>query len=63
MAEKNRVNVSTGPPAPRLSAKERQAARIAELANKQSELKREAAERRAKRAAESGADSVTPNQS
>lgn len=51
MTYKNRMRVSTGPPAPRLSAKERHAAQVAELANKQSELKREAAERRAKREA------------
>jgi len=53
MASKNKVSVSTDPNAYRLSANERRAARAAEIANKQGELKREAAERRAKRANES----------
>ncbi|MGI8413327.1 MAG: hypothetical protein ACR2LV_08275 [Solirubrobacteraceae bacterium] len=35
----------------RLSANERRAARLAEVANKQADLKREAAQRRAERAA------------
>jgi hypothetical protein len=52
MAPKNKVSVSTDSQTYRLSANERRAARVAEIANKQSELKREAAERRAKRAKE-----------
>jgi hypothetical protein len=50
MAPKNKVSVSTDSQTYRPSANERRAARVAEIANKQSELKREAAERRAKRA-------------
>jgi len=50
MAPKNKVSVSTDSQTYRLSANERRAARVAEIANKQGELKREAAERRAKRA-------------
>ena len=53
MADKNKVSFSSRPGTPRLSAKERNAAQAAELANKQSQLKREAAERRAKREAQS----------
>jgi hypothetical protein len=60
MANKNKVDVSTGPTNRRLSSKERHAAHVAEIANKQSDLKREAAERRAKRDAESGANVSAP---
>lgn len=60
MADKNSVNVSTGPPARRLSSKERHAAQVAALANEQSDLKREAAERRARRDAQSGAGGTKP---
>jgi hypothetical protein len=60
MARKNKVNVSTEPNTYRLSANERRAARLAEISNKQAELKREAAERRAKRAKESEAGSNAP---
>ena len=49
MAPSNKLNVSTGPAIQRISAKERHAARVAEVANKQRELKQEAAQRRAKR--------------
>lgn len=52
MAAKHKVSVSTDPQTYRLSANERRAARAAEIANKQGQLKREAAERRAKRAKE-----------
>ena len=52
MATKHKVTVSTSPTNYRLSSNERRAARLAEIANKQGDLKREAAERRAKRAAE-----------
>lgn len=52
MAEQDSARAASGPTSNRLSSKERHAARVAEIANKQSELKREAAERRAKREAE-----------
>jgi hypothetical protein len=60
MASKHKVTVSTEPSIYRLSASERRAARTAEIANQQGELKREAAERRAKRESESKADSDGP---
>jgi hypothetical protein len=60
MAEKHPVNVSAGPPGRRLSSKERHAAQVAAIANEQSELKREAAERRAKRTAQSEAVGTKP---
>ena len=52
MAPRHKVTHSTAPTNYRLSSEERRAARLAEIANKQSDLKREAAERRAKRSAE-----------
>jgi hypothetical protein len=61
MAGKNRVNVSAGPPARRLSSRERHAAQVAAIANEQSDLKREAAERRAKRDAQSAAGAPKPD--
>lgn len=61
MADKNRVNVSAGPPARRLNSRERHAAQVAAIANEQSELKREAAERRAKRDAQSTAGGIKPD--
>lgn len=60
MAQKNKVNVSTGPTIQPMSSKERHAARVAEIANQQSELKQEAAQRRANREADAAADSGTP---
>jgi hypothetical protein len=51
MAAKNKVTVSSGVSKHSLSATERRAAQIAEVATRQAELKREAAERRASRAA------------
>ncbi|MGI8428929.1 MAG: hypothetical protein ACR2OB_06405 [Solirubrobacteraceae bacterium] len=56
MATENKTTRPSEPTRYRLSATERRAARLAEVANKQADLKREAAERRAKRAAH-----VTPN--
>ena len=47
MAAKNKVSVSTQPTKYQLSSKRRDA-RLAEIANQQAELKREAAERRAR---------------
>jgi hypothetical protein len=58
MASKNQVTVSTDSTKYRLSSTERRAARLAEVANKQADLKREAAERRAKRAREAGSPSA-----
>jgi hypothetical protein len=55
MAPRHKVTHSTAPTNYRLSSDERRAARLAEIANKQSDLKREAAERRAKRSAEAQA--------
>ena len=52
MAPRHKVTTSTTPTNYRLSSDERRAARLAEIANKQSDLKREAAERRAKRSAD-----------
>jgi hypothetical protein len=52
MAPRHKVTHSTTPTNYRLSSEERRAARLAEIANTQSDLKREAAERRAKRSAE-----------
>jgi hypothetical protein len=54
MASKPKVSASTEPRTYRLTANERRAALLAEITNKQSELKREAAQRRAQRAAEAG---------
>lgn len=54
MASQDKVSVPSEPARYRLSATERRAARLAEVANKQADLKREAAERRAKRAAATG---------
>jgi hypothetical protein len=50
MPPKDSTTPSTRPVRPRLSATERRAAEIAASANKQAQLKREAAERRAARA-------------
>ena len=60
MAGRNNVNVSTGPANQRMSSQERHAARVAEVANKQRELKQEAAQRRAKREADAAANSDAP---
>ncbi len=60
MPRRNKVNASTGPTIQRMSSKERHAARVAEVANKQSELKQEAAQRRTKREADAAANSDAP---
>ena len=60
MAPSHKVNVSTGPTVQRMDSKERHAARVAEIANKQTELKQEAERRRAKREADAAANSDTP---
>jgi hypothetical protein len=60
MPRKNNMNVSAGPATPRMSAKERQAARVVEVADRLSELKQEAAQRRAKREADAAASSTPP---
>jgi hypothetical protein len=54
MAAKRKVSISTGPTNHRQSSSERHAAYVAQIANRQSELKQEAAERRAQRAAATG---------
>ncbi len=56
MAPKNKVVVSSAPAMYRPSSNERRAARQAEIAGKQGELKREAAERRAKREDDAGTE-------
>ncbi len=65
MAVKEKVTVSVQPMARRPSSAERRAAQIATVSTKQAELKREAAERRAKRAmnahSNAAAASVPPN--
>jgi hypothetical protein len=55
MAPRHKVTTTTTTTNYRLSSDERRAARLAEIANKQSDLKREAAERRAKRTADAAA--------
>jgi hypothetical protein len=60
MATKRKVSISTGPTNHRQSSSERHAAYVAQIANRQTELKNEAAARRAKRAAEDGEKSVKP---
>ncbi len=50
MAQKHKVRTSTQRETYRLTAQERRAARLAGIAGQQQDLKREAAERRAKRA-------------
>ena len=60
MARRNTLNVSTGPTIQRMSSKERHAARVAEVANRLSELKQEAAQRRAKHEADAAANSDAP---
>ena len=50
MAVKRKLTVSVQPTAHRPNSAERRAAQMAMVSNKQAELKREAAERRAKRA-------------
>lgn len=55
MATRHKVSVSNDPTKHRLTSNERRAARLAEISNKQGDLKREAAERRAKAAKQAGA--------
>jgi hypothetical protein len=59
MAVKRNVTVSVQPTARRPSSAERRAAQIATISTKQSELKREAAERRANRAMNSNAPAAS----
>jgi hypothetical protein len=60
MAAKNKVTVSVQPPTKqRSSSAQRRAAQIATVSTKQAELKREAAERRAKRALNSNAPAAS----
>jgi hypothetical protein len=60
MAAKHEVTVSVQPTNRRPSSAERRAAEIASLSGKQAELKRQSAERRAKRAAASAPPANAP---
>jgi F0F1-type ATP synthase membrane subunit b/b' len=60
MPAKHKVTVSTQPTNRRLTSAERHALQIASLSTKQAELKREAAERRAKRESENLAAGSAP---
>jgi hypothetical protein len=60
MAAKQKVTLSVQPPKHRLSLAERRAAETVVLSTQQAELKREAAERRARRAGETPSASSTP---
>jgi hypothetical protein len=60
MAAKQKVTLSVQPPNHRLSLAERRAAETVVLSTQQAELKREAAERRARRASENPAASSVP---
>jgi hypothetical protein len=60
MPAKHKVTVSTQPTNRRPTSAERHALQIASLSTKQAELKREAAERRAKRAGENPPAASTP---
>ena len=60
MAAKRKVSITTGPTNHRQSSSERHAAYVAQIANRQAELKHEAAERRAKRDTAAGAVSALP---
>jgi hypothetical protein len=59
MASKPKVTVSMQPTNHRPTTAERRALQIAALATRQAELKQEAAERRAQRAAQSTPDAVS----
>lgn len=64
MAAKQKVTVSVQPAKQSPSSAQRRAAQIAAVSTKQAELKREAAERRAKRALNSNAPALsTPRKS
>ena len=60
MAQRRPVTVSTQTQTYRMTADERRAARVAEIAGKQGDLKREAAERRAKRERDAPPKSAAP---
>jgi hypothetical protein len=60
MPAKHKMTVSVQPTSHRPSSAERRAAEIASLSNRQAELKQEAAERRAERAAGGEPDASTP---
>jgi hypothetical protein len=63
MAAKHKVTVSVQPTKQRPSSAQRRAAQITTGSTKQAELKREAAERRAKRALNSNAPAATARRS
>lgn len=60
MAQRHKVTVRTQPENYRLTSDERRAARFAAVAGRQGELKKEAAERRAKRAQQAEAPGGNP---
>lgn len=60
MAPRSKVNVSVQPPKHRPTSAERRAAQVEMVSTKQAELKREAAERRAKRAQATAAGDGKP---
>jgi hypothetical protein len=60
MAARHKVTVSTQPTSHRPTNAERRAAHVAAISNKQAELKREAAERRAARANQTPPAASTP---
>lgn len=59
MAAKHKMTVSVQPPKHRPTSAERRAAQVEMISTKQAELKREAAERRAKRALKDAAGAAT----
>ena len=60
MATKHKLTVSTRPPTGRSTSAERRAAQIEALATQQTELKQQAAERRAARAKQSAPAPASP---
>ncbi len=60
MASKRKVSISTGPTNHRQTSSERHAAYVAQIANRQAELKNEAAARRVARAKKDAETPGTP---
>jgi hypothetical protein len=63
MAAKKKMTVSIKPPNYRPSSAERRAAHLASISTKQADLKREAAERAAKRALSTNTPAASPRKS
>jgi hypothetical protein len=61
MASKRKVSISTGPTNHRQTSSERHAAYVAQIANRQAELKNEAAARRVARAKKDTETPATPH--